>query len=144
MADQDDTKRPAGRFQPGKSGNPAGRRPGNDTLADAIRKRISPAEIADIAIELARDAPEPKDRMKALQFIADRAHGKVPNVVDATVGVDHIGAAMLQALHMTPEQRRKATAGVAELPDDFDPNADPMLETGPASEEDDDYTGESA
>jgi hypothetical protein len=85
----------------GVSGNPKGRPRSGLSLAERIREKVDPDELIDIALEIARGndvivrdkdgsvildgdgmpiirAPEPKDRINALNFLAERGWIKPP------------------------------------------------------------------
>ena len=65
----------------GPSLNPRGRPRRGLSLAEAMRERFPLQRICDLAEELATGADDDRVRMQALSFIADRAHGKAPQVV---------------------------------------------------------------
>ena len=92
------------RWPPGQSGNPAGRR---KSLCEVIRKQTRDgAEIIAFMVGILRGEPyqypglppgphkgvaflpTPGERLEAAQWLADRAWGKAPQVVEATVDLD--------------------------------------------------------
>ena len=75
----------------GPSLNPHGRPRTGTSLAEAMRKRFPVEDIVELAAKLAT-CDDAKVRMSALQFIADRAHGKVINATDVTLNDGRTGA----------------------------------------------------
>jgi hypothetical protein len=71
-------------WKPGVSGNPKGRPSVGNSLAYALRQKFTPDRIVEIAVDLVA-SDDPKVRLATLQFIADRAYGKVPTTADITV-----------------------------------------------------------
>jgi hypothetical protein len=59
-----------GRWAPGSSGNTRGRPRKGSALADALRSKCDPEELATIALEIARSGASESVRIQALQFIA--------------------------------------------------------------------------
>ena len=78
-----------GHWLPGASGNPKGRPPKGSALAEAIRSKCDPTELASIALQIARTDASNSVRVQALQFLA--ASG-----------------------YVRPEQRYELRAGVAD------------------------------
>jgi hypothetical protein len=68
----------------GPSPNPKGRPSVGLSLAYALREKFTPDRIVEIAVDLVA-SDDPKVRLATLQFIADRAYGKVPTTADITV-----------------------------------------------------------
>lgn len=56
-------------FAPGVSGNPAGRPRKLEALADAIRRKADPDELADIALTIARTSKSEAIRIQALDWL---------------------------------------------------------------------------
>ena len=74
-------KRNAGMFRPGQSGNPSGRpkqTPQERDFLDLCRVN-APAAMAAVLGVLADPDARPADRLRAAEFIADRAYGKPVN-----------------------------------------------------------------
>jgi hypothetical protein len=79
-----------GRWKPGQSGNPHGRPPNEQTIANALREvgnRIDPAtgkrnvlRLAEVAYELGIGG-----NVAAINFIAERVEGKAISVVDMKI-----------------------------------------------------------
>ncbi len=61
-------------FKPGQSGNPKGRPPMGDSMADALRVVMTPFRRMKLAVK-ARRLAEQGD-IRAMEFIADRLDGK--------------------------------------------------------------------
>ena len=91
-------------WQPGQSGNPNGRR---KTLCELVRRQTKDgAEIVAFMVGVLRGEayaypslppgphkgvaflPTPAERLEAAQWLADRAFGKAPQVVEASVDLD--------------------------------------------------------
>lgn len=94
-------------FFKGQSGNPAGRPKVGLTLAEAMRKRFPPDEIVKMAADLALQSADDKVRLSALQFIADRAYGKVLSTTEVTIN-DGTGQTARIPWDQMPLERRKA------------------------------------
>jgi len=83
--EQDNETRPGPhRWAPGESGNRAGRKPGPHSLARAVREAWPTDRLVALASTLAESEDEGV-RMRALEWLSDRGHGKAPTVIDATV-----------------------------------------------------------
>lgn len=64
-------------FPPGVSGNPNGRPRKLEALADAVRRRSDPDELADIAIAIAKDPKQAASvRLQALQWLRDSGYAR--------------------------------------------------------------------
>ncbi|MCW5803461.1 MAG: hypothetical protein KIT31_13840 [Deltaproteobacteria bacterium] len=64
------------RWKPGQSGNPKGRPPKGSALAEAIRRRVDPDELAQIALGLARSGESESTRIAALNWLATAGYVK--------------------------------------------------------------------
>lgn len=123
------SKRGPGRpFQPGQSGNPGGRVANQLSVAEVLRRKLSPDERADMLIELAQQAEDERVRLQARLAIIERTDGKVKDTVDLNhSGVSPTQAALLDALRLTPHERRKKLAeaqGEAAAPTEADGGSD--------------------
>lgn len=101
-------------FKPGQSGNPNGRPRATAELARKIREKTRDG---DLLIEIAirtLDADDAASRNYAHQWLSDRSFGKALATIDVldTAAITPEQIAMLNALHMTPHERR---ARLAEL-----------------------------
>ena len=65
--------------------NPRGAPRKMESLATACREAVSPAELAAKMLALADGAESEQVRYSALAWLAERAHGKVASVLDATL-----------------------------------------------------------
>lgn len=69
----------------GVSGNPRGRPALGLALAQAIRDRVDPHELADAMLEIVRDrSGAARDRVAAFVALADRAWPRLPVAVEVT------------------------------------------------------------
>jgi hypothetical protein len=105
-----------GMFQPGRSGNPAGKNRGLERqLRDQFGGRVP--ELVGVLIDLAlgktprgyEDAEiKTSDRIKANAEALDRILGKPAQTVDGevSVGISPDQAAILAAISLTPHERR--------------------------------------
>ena len=101
-------------FQPNQSGNPGGRPKAAVEMARLIREATADgAVLVAFALE-ALKAKDAASRNYAHQWLSDRGFGKALQTVDVldTAAITPEQMAMLNALHMTPHERR---ARIAEL-----------------------------
>jgi hypothetical protein len=56
----------------------------HQSLAMAVRNAWPPERLVELATELA-SSPDESIRLRALEWLADRGHGKVPTTIDATL-----------------------------------------------------------
>lgn len=71
-------------WKSGESGNPSGRPKG---FGQIVRGQTHEGEdLVALALDLAKNAP-PRVRMEAIEWLADRGFGKVPEQSDIQVGV---------------------------------------------------------
>lgn len=121
------------RFPKGVSGNPGGRSSAAAELARRIRERTGDGlELIDFALGVLRgtgetarppDAPsdwrptnvpdDPKSRMFALDWLSERGWGKAKQDLDILIGQVELTPeqrAMLEALRMSPHERRERVA----------------------------------
>jgi hypothetical protein len=125
MSDQDQTNAQAGPepdaaptprrggFQPGKSGNPGGRRAGALSFAERVRQRVDPDQLIDKALEIALDDKAAKrDQLAALTFLHGAGWTKPP--AESTVNVNATAqvAPAIDWSRVPLEQRRAALAAL--------------------------------
>jgi hypothetical protein len=115
-------------FVKGTSGNPAGRLPVGQTLASALRDRLPVEKLVEVAETLLASDDE-SIRFKTLQLVFDRAHGKVLTTVEVTGEMSPAQSALLAALQLTPEDRRRRFA-------ELDAEDQAALEAGPLVDDD--------
>lgn len=75
---QTKTRGPGGRWKKGETGNPNGRPRTGGALAEAIRRKADPDELAEIALKIARTSKSEAYRLQALTFLADRGYIRPP------------------------------------------------------------------
>lgn len=119
------------RWKPGQSGNPGG---SAKTLIKQVREKFGDdvAKIVEVLRDLALgktvggyENAKASDRVKAGAEVLDRVLGKAPQSIDATVtDVTESQRRMLEALSMTPHQRRQALDAQDTTADD-EPIAEP-------------------
>ena len=96
-------------WKPGTSGNPRGRPPKGSALTDAIRAKVDPTELVDIALELARNGEAESTRLGALNWLRDSGYTRPAEKHEiATVAADDDGDDDLDLL--TVEQLRELQA----------------------------------
>jgi hypothetical protein len=66
----------------GPSLNPHGRPRRGQSIAEAIRRRVDPDRIAELAEQLAESAESETVRLAALSFLADRSEGRPVSTID--------------------------------------------------------------
>lgn len=132
----------SGSFKPGQSGNPDGRLKGVEKRARAvIEARSYKAHdgqtytgleaLIHLYLDIAFDETQmAKDRLKAGETAVDRGFGKVKESVEVTGGISPDQQALLDALRMTPHERRLAAQDSTE-----DDHAMADLESGDVSSE---------
>ncbi len=109
-------------FKPGQSGNPGGRQKGVEARAREIAN--SRSYVADdgqtytgteamlhVLIDIAVDKEEKsRERIAAANSVLDRTDGKPKQAVDVTGTMDPQAVALVEALRMTPHERRSHLA----------------------------------
>ena len=106
---------PGTRFKPGSSGNPGGRR--NKPMSKAIREilgELDPKTKDEISLAIARAiiARALKGDVRAAEFLADRAEGKVPDKMMLEAGTRlPISDADLAALLLNRDKPYKQLEG---------------------------------
>ena len=63
-----------GSWRPGQSGNPRGRPRKGSALTDAIRSKVDPHELVDIALDLARNGETESTKVQALHWLRDSGY----------------------------------------------------------------------
>lgn len=102
-------------FAKGQSGNVNGRPKVGLSLAEAMRKRFPPSVVVDMAAELATNADDERVRMQALQFIADRAYGKVLTTTEVTINDGTGETASVDWKNVPIERRRQLMNALSEV-----------------------------
>lgn len=74
-------------FKPGESGNPNGINAGRKKMSPEMRKALEDYGIEGInnLIDLARNAKEERDRIKATTELLDRGYGKAVQAIEAEI-----------------------------------------------------------
>lgn len=91
-------------WRPGQSGNPQGRPRSPLSLAERVREKVSPDELIDIALELARKGAAESTRIAALAWLSDRGWAKPATQQNHLVA--RVGAVVpTRWALMSPEQR---------------------------------------
>lgn len=109
-------------FEKGKSGNPGGRtkeqRDRERSLSEAIRKLSGPncEEYVERLHQIAQTG-EDKDSIAAIKLLLERSHGRAPETVQIEGDVDPRVTALLDAMKLSPHERRRR---LSELEDDGD------------------------
>lgn len=128
MSDGEKKRKPnPGAFKPGQSGNPLGRTPGQRGIYARLVERFGEdiEGLIDIEIRLAKGESVPgyedvkaRDRLFALQDAADRVAGKALTQISGSVdiGVSEDQQALLDAIKLSPEERRKRLAEIGDEP----------------------------
>ncbi len=128
-------------FVKGQSGNPGGREKGAERRAkEAADGRTYTAKngetykgtdaLLHVLLDIAFDVSEKaRDRVSAAGMYLDRAHGKAKQAVDVTGALDVDQIALIDALRMTPHERRKRLA-------EIDAEDQKALDAGPPSDDD--------
>ena len=101
-------------WKPGVSGNPKGRPSVGNSLAYALRQKFTPDRIVEIAVDLVA-SDDPKVRLATLQFIADRAYGKVPTTAEITVHESGDDAKPVDWSAVSVERRRALMEALEEV-----------------------------
>ncbi len=107
-------------FRPGASGNPGGRPRGVEGRARAVIESrtykaadgetyAGPEALVHLYLDIAYDDDEAtKERLKAAELAIDRGYGKAKQSVEVSGGISPDQQALLDALRMTPHERRLA------------------------------------
>ena len=112
MSDQpaNPTKRRPG-FEPGRSGNPGGRRPGALAFAERVRSRVDPDQLIDRALAIALDDKASKrDQLAALAFLHGAGWTKPP--AETNVNVQAQVAPAVNWERVPLEERRRILLAV--------------------------------
>ncbi len=100
-------------FTPGKSGNPAGRKPGQtSTITGALRRLADPDAIASFLVTTALDARAPlRERVRCAELIYDRLEGRsVARSVSMRVGADSV--LPVGFFELAPDARERVIADI--------------------------------
>jgi len=92
-------------WQPGQSGNPAGRAPIPPEVLEILKAK-SPAAARRLA-ELC-DSPEPAVALKAIDMLQNRIYGRPAQTLDAKIETTNVQQAHLQVLLELQEKRERA------------------------------------
>jgi len=126
LTDQPATRDAGGRWQPGSSGNPAGRPPSRACLAEALRRRLS-AEVTLSTGERATVAEAVASRLvalalggdvSALRLLFERSEGRAPLALDL-LDLDDTRI-VLMPLTSPPDPEAAQPAGAAPVEDPAD------------------------
>jgi hypothetical protein len=74
-------KPPPTAWKSGQSGNPKGRPKSGESLSEAVRAHVTPKALIDRMKWLADNAESEMVRFHAVNWLADRGHGKAPQEV---------------------------------------------------------------
>ena len=102
----------------GQSGNPGGKKMGPINAARELIGSMTRdgAELFEILIGIARGGEKDADRVKAADILLERLYGKAPQQLDVTNTVTPAQQALLDALALSPHERRVRAAEIrAEL-----------------------------
>lgn len=108
------TRQPDGRWLPGATGNPKGRPRKGSSLAEAIRAKVDPAALVEIALAIAQDKASPALQLQALQFLAGAGFVKPEQRHEVLVGaagddepedLSHLTTEQLRALQANERER---------------------------------------
>jgi hypothetical protein len=94
------------RWQPGQSGNPAGRPKRGESLAEIVRRSVDPHELVDTLLSIARSVgAKSSDRIAAVGLIMDRGWGKPLAQVEVTARQELVEPELASRLDdLSPEQ----------------------------------------
>jgi hypothetical protein len=107
------------KFQRGQSGNPRGRRPRGESLAEIFRRGTNFDEILEILLGIVRNGSRARDRIEAARLVLDRSWGKAPVTVDLRHGLDDAERQVSRFRQLSDEQL-ELLATVDALADDAD------------------------
>lgn len=120
MSDGEKRGPTAGSFKPGQSGNVKGR-PADPGTLKAMREDHTADELLLIQRKLAKgedvtgyDGIKPRERAMLLVNLLDRLLGKAIQQIssDISVGASAADLALIEALRLTPEERRRKLAEI--------------------------------
>lgn len=102
-------------WQPGQSGNPAGRRPMPPEVVEALQAGSEAA--AKRLVELC-SSPDPRVALMASEALLSRLYGKPTQQVDAQVTTTNVQQAHLQILLDLQAKREQAMKTIEAMPDE--------------------------
>ncbi len=94
-------------FEPGKSGNPGGRKKGENPLTDLARAHCEEAMLGIIA--LSKNAKDDKIKLRAKEIIIERAWGKAVQAMELS-GADGEPLAVSIAFNLKSHKDKKDEA----------------------------------